>query len=547
VEEDFLICKYPPDDDHGAVIFTKDYESIADPEGWLTDQAVDYWNRRQVDLLLDPAVRRTVAVLPTCFFLFLNGTYEDDQAGLSKWTKKHDLFNTRVVIMPVVHHDHWYAVTVAGLDGTPDPTIAVLDSLGWREEHDLVTDLLWKFLCREWSGGAESFPPAPTYSVPAVTRQRDGYNCGIFLLLNIEAILRDPNKYAYETIPEVHKDEDVVEKRKEIKEVIEKENLAGLQPESSLLHGRESGTAVAGDHELGLAVVAVGGETGPEAQEGDGGQRLGGQPERRGGREQEQGSAGQHVGLPEEARQQRGEEHAGQQGADGKAQAAARRAGEEEGEGEGRASGRGEGGPVEPATAGDQDPGAGSRAQAAAASKLERETLERKLEQFEVILCAKGTVQRFNLAMTSGSQIDCPLYRSWKELKAAATGRNIEDVLENHIMQGVPKKVTVGSRQPKGPGRVDLQSQEWKDLLLNREKKKSDQEEAKKGVKKRREERERKKMVKQAEKVKEAEIRKNEKEGRKKRKSVAKSTTSGSLDLVPPGFRSAWRPPPDAR
>ena len=88
-------------------VFSKDYESVADPEGWLTDQVVDFWTRFQIVHELDPLHMSSVTIFTSDFFHFLTRAYSSDQVALGKWTKHSDLFRTIIVAFHIVTHNHW--------------------------------------------------------------------------------------------------------------------------------------------------------------------------------------------------------------------------------------------------------------------------------------------------------------------------------------------------------------------------------------------------------------------------------------------------------
>ena len=178
----------------------RDYESVADPEGWLTDQVVDFWIQFQYAHLVDSELKMNVAVFTSDFFLFLTGAYKEDPIAMCKWSKNTDLFNSIVTIFPIIVHHHWWAVVLLGLRTRYSPIFVVLDSLGVREEQTEAIKVIWSFVCKEWSGEDTVIGPLPTCIHPTVPLQKEGYSCGVRLAMNVEAIMKDPVGYAQSVI-----------------------------------------------------------------------------------------------------------------------------------------------------------------------------------------------------------------------------------------------------------------------------------------------------------------------------------------------------------
>ena len=77
-----------------------------------------------------------------------------------KWTKKINLFDKTMVLIPICEHDHWYLVIAINLtnimrgnqknikDGKGTPFIMVLDSWGNTEPEAVTT--IRQFFAQEW-------------------------------------------------------------------------------------------------------------------------------------------------------------------------------------------------------------------------------------------------------------------------------------------------------------------------------------------------------------------------------------------------------------
>ena len=64
---------------------------------------------------MDPVLKMRVHICPLEFSLFLSGTFKDDHARLSKWTKNYDIFNNDALIVPVISNSHWFAMATLGM------------------------------------------------------------------------------------------------------------------------------------------------------------------------------------------------------------------------------------------------------------------------------------------------------------------------------------------------------------------------------------------------------------------------------------------------
>ena len=104
---------------------------------------------------------------------------------------------------------------------TQNPSFVILDSFGVRGEQVEAAEVIWAFLCREWSGPKTTPGPLPPLLQPPVPQQKDGHSCGVRLLMKIETILRDPAGYkdkVKEQRLEHYSVQDVEVKRSEIRD-----------------------------------------------------------------------------------------------------------------------------------------------------------------------------------------------------------------------------------------------------------------------------------------------------------------------------------------
>ena len=134
---DTKVCEYPLVTCGAIVINENDLKSVTNQEGWLTDQAVDFWLMYMYETVLDKSRMNTVLVLTTDFFLFLTGAYVENMREMGKWMKDFDIFKSKMLVIPIVSSFHYFAIVVLDL-ASREPTIVIVDSLDNWEEQEMA-------------------------------------------------------------------------------------------------------------------------------------------------------------------------------------------------------------------------------------------------------------------------------------------------------------------------------------------------------------------------------------------------------------------------
>lgn len=136
---------------------------------------------------------------------------------LKKWYTYVDIFTKDFLVFPVCDNQHWYAIIVcfpSSVEYFDEPqnekntshepradslpaSIIILDSLGLVKDDR--TSVVRKFLDHEWRMTNENYKSFGHHSlpefVPRVPKQKNNYDCGLYLLVYIESFMRGPRKF----------------------------------------------------------------------------------------------------------------------------------------------------------------------------------------------------------------------------------------------------------------------------------------------------------------------------------------------------------------
>ena len=113
---------------------------------------------------------------------------------VARWTKHQKL--KKFVVVPVIHHGHWYSVLVAGLDR--DPIVVVLDSLlpkDITDPRELTTLMISAYVRVEL--GLTTNPPVVYPNMP---RQSNGSDCALYTISFIKSFMRSPCSFIHRAI-----------------------------------------------------------------------------------------------------------------------------------------------------------------------------------------------------------------------------------------------------------------------------------------------------------------------------------------------------------
>jgi hypothetical protein len=181
-------------------------ETLRDPKGWLTDDVVNacmgLMNNRQERPDSD---ERT----PRCIFqssLWYANLFNKDGTCNLKYAKNMDLAQADLLILPVnVDKAHW-VLMVADM-GAKEITVYNSQESEFTEPQKTLEFFLklvgehrdLKFLRGTW----ENYCITP----PAIPKQKDGYNCGLFTIAAADCIAmgRRPSGYSVSDMPKMRK------------------------------------------------------------------------------------------------------------------------------------------------------------------------------------------------------------------------------------------------------------------------------------------------------------------------------------------------------
>lgn len=186
-----------------------DLQSTRPDEGWLNDRVVDF-ALQEIFNTLPATIASTITLMNSMFFTRLTtspeeGTdaWEEEQQfdgaarlhqRVAKWTKHRKL--KKFVVIPVIHHGHWYTVIVAGVDC--DPIVLVLDSLLPKDitnPREFTTLIISAYIRVEL--GLETNPPVVFPNMP---RQSNGSDCALFAISFVKSFMRSPCSFVHRAL-----------------------------------------------------------------------------------------------------------------------------------------------------------------------------------------------------------------------------------------------------------------------------------------------------------------------------------------------------------
>lgn len=245
-----IILTYPKGSG-GYAISTYDYKTLGG-ENYLNDVIINFYLSYIHNELLNHDLRSKVSLFSTNFYTQLNdGKSKRKHDNVAKWTKNQNIFEKEYIIIPINDKEmkHWYlAIICFPSDPEPssskrDPCILLFDSLGgaWRTE---VFDVLRDYLTEEYKA---KNPHAERKifnkenmvgQVMNVPQQPNLFDCGLFLLQNVEHFFKEPLQdfcFPIKSLRNWYSPEIVSRKREEISNVIKQLMIAQLMSELPVL------------------------------------------------------------------------------------------------------------------------------------------------------------------------------------------------------------------------------------------------------------------------------------------------------------------------
>jgi Ulp1 protease family, C-terminal catalytic domain len=222
-----VLFSFPPGERRGKVQVTTDDLGRLHTGCYLNDSLVDFYVK-WVDQVLAPSMNDTGSnfFFSSFFFGRLRCSSPIDYAGVRRWTNDaDDLFKKRYVFVPVCDSNHWSLILVANLDrigpfveaansqwvgnSTDRPSVLYLDSLSSARGTEFAK-VMKAYLVEEWLFRKEQecdsgkqvtaarredvktvFGKVVRVVKPRVPIQNNEFDCGLYLLYNIVAFLRN--------------------------------------------------------------------------------------------------------------------------------------------------------------------------------------------------------------------------------------------------------------------------------------------------------------------------------------------------------------------
>lgn len=186
-----------------------------EPGMMLNDTIVEFYMAHVLEKV-SPVIREKTHVFSTFFYSKIKKTLRLEEKNFNqvvkRWDKRVKLFDKDYLIIPICDAAHWVLVIVCFLNRIPahdDPIVInqksrpkgcliVFDSMGYRY-LSRMTDPIRSFIQSRWTiekpkEEMRNFKDRTVFpdKFPKVPRQRNSYDCGIYLLNSFEKFLNDP-------------------------------------------------------------------------------------------------------------------------------------------------------------------------------------------------------------------------------------------------------------------------------------------------------------------------------------------------------------------
>ena len=157
-----------------------DVSCLRDRE-WLTSDVINAYGN-----ILNSQFNEDVFVFSTFFYTSLLNRGVDDMKG---WTRNVNIFLKEFVFFPIHEHNHWYLIYL----NNEENTLNLLDPYDQQQElvklehKKRIHYILNEFLLKH-----SDYPDSVSFSVRIVKdipKQRNGYDCGVFLLAFMKYIV----------------------------------------------------------------------------------------------------------------------------------------------------------------------------------------------------------------------------------------------------------------------------------------------------------------------------------------------------------------------
>jgi len=208
-----IVCQYPTISSDRVPITKEDYSTLARGT-FLNDTMINFYLKYLHNEILAQSEQVNVHIFSTIFYMKLatdpvkGGKMDELEKNwnmsmvekrhnrVKGWTKNFDLFNKNLVIIPICELSHWYMVVLVR-PGGEQPCMMVLDSLGG--DNTRAVDIIKEYLKIEGRVklGKTALMNREEMKVvrPDIPQQRNGYDCGVFLLHYAEKLMERPDQF----------------------------------------------------------------------------------------------------------------------------------------------------------------------------------------------------------------------------------------------------------------------------------------------------------------------------------------------------------------
>ena len=174
-------------------ISTDDFLTLQ-PNGLLSDSIIDLWAK------LITHKQRNEVLLFSCLFFDSIAGIDGPKSGL-KWIKNVNIFEKRLILIPVNQDSHWSVVALINLsaifkggkaDHNLSPSLVFFDSLDMHDKawiEDAIVDWV-KVVVAEGGGDTSGIKDAFFRFTPPVSKQTNCVDCGVFVCLYIHALIQ---------------------------------------------------------------------------------------------------------------------------------------------------------------------------------------------------------------------------------------------------------------------------------------------------------------------------------------------------------------------
>ncbi|EJT68148.1 hypothetical protein GGTG_14274 [Gaeumannomyces tritici R3-111a-1] len=115
---------------------------------------------------------------------------------VKRWTSRVDIFKHRFLVVPINQANHWWVAVICIPPNLEELKIITLDSLGLEHKQDC--ERLEKYLRCELLDKKKlraGMSPTFTFTAGKVPQQSNEFDCGVYLISYVEALLADPGGF----------------------------------------------------------------------------------------------------------------------------------------------------------------------------------------------------------------------------------------------------------------------------------------------------------------------------------------------------------------